>query len=615
MSNTLFTTNPESLYGLLKDAESGKLALPDFQRSWVWDEQRIIDLLASVSKSFPIGAIMTLKTGGVPFRPRKIEGAKDGTEKAESLILDGQQRITSLFQVAHRDKVVCTKTVKNKPTKRWFYVDIRKAVDPNVDRSDAIFTIPENKIHKSYYAERDLVLLTEESEFDELMFPINRIFDWDNWNTNFLLSKSHEEWKEIIVPFKEMFISHFINYDIPVISLGKNVEKAAVCTVFEKVNTGGKALDAFELLTAMYAAEDYNLRDDWIGNERKEGYKEKLEKIMKLGDNKDTILSEVKSTDFLQVISLFYTRNMHENAKIEGKKDKELPQITGKRQALLELPLDAYKEYKDKSFEGFEKAVKFILKLNIFSVKDIPYKTQLVPLAAILADIGSIFEHEEVQRKLKLWYWCGVFGELYGSSIDTRIGNDFVDMTKWLKGGDKIPKTIIDANFHTDRLDSMRTRTSAAYKGIHALLMNQGATDFISGQKFQHTLVFDEAVDIHHIFPEKWCKENKKESKEYNSIINRTPLSSRTNRILGGKAPSEYLNKIESEAKQPIDSATLNARLESHLINPELLREDNYKSFFKARKLALAKLIGDAMGKPIIEIETEDQSWGDEIDA
>ena len=610
MSNALFTTNPVSLDTLLKNAESGKLALPDFQRSWVWDEQRIIDLLASVSKSFPIGAIMTLKTGGIKFHPRNIEGAEDGTEEPDSLILDGQQRITSLFQVGRRNKVVCTtKANKNKIIQRWFYVDIRKAIDPNVDRSDAIFTIPEDKIHKSYYPDRILNLSTEELEFNELMFPINQIFDWDDWSTNFFEFKTIEEWKKVILPFKKNFIDSFTKYQVPVISLDKNIEKEAVCTVFEKVNTSGRVLDAFELVTAMYAANGHKLREDWVS------YEEKLADILKIKNNESTILSEVKSTDFLQVISLFYTRDLHEKAKKEGKKDTELPPITGKRQALLKLPLSAYKEYKDKCFEGFENAAKFIHTLNIFSAKDIPYKTQLIPLAAILADIGEDSKNEEVQKKLKRWYWCGVFGEHYSSSSDTQIGRDFLDIPKWLKDDTKIPKNIEDTTFNSNRLESMRSKASAAYKGINALLMNQGAKDFISGQEFKDTVFFNEAVDIHHIFPQKWCKKNGKVKQQYDSIINKTPLSSKTNGILGGKAPSEYLNKIEKDIKPPIKTPTLNASLKSHLINPELLRKNNYEKFLETRKEELAKLIGDAIGKSIIGTEIEVQDEGEEIDA
>src|SRR5271155_1863545 len=111
MAEAIFQTSPVSLQELLKSSQVGKIQLPDFQRSWVWDEDRIKSLIASISRAFPVGALMTLKTGGpVNFKARPIEGASDGIkpEHAEALLLDGQQRMTSMYQVALRDKVVRT---------------------------------------------------------------------------------------------------------------------------------------------------------------------------------------------------------------------------------------------------------------------------------------------------------------------------------------------------------------------------------------------------------------------------------------------------------------------------------------------------------------------------
>jgi len=175
MELTTFTTNPRSLEDLLKEAKNGKIQLPDFQRSWVWDEDRIIDLLASISRAFPIGAIMTLKTGGeVNFHPRPIQGVNEKTEYLpEELLLDGQQRLTSIYQVAMRGEVVETTTIKHKKIKRWFYVDIRAAIDPTIDKVDAIFSVPEDKKFK--VSERwptGLVLKTQADEFANLIFPI-----------------------------------------------------------------------------------------------------------------------------------------------------------------------------------------------------------------------------------------------------------------------------------------------------------------------------------------------------------------------------------------------------------------------------------------------------------
>src|SRR6187401_347089 len=127
MAGSTFQTNPIDLYKLLDECQRGIVQLPDFQRSWVWDEDRIKSLIASVSRAFPIGALMTLETGGeVDFKPRPIEGTPETAKNTEpaSLLLDGQQRMTSLYQVCLRAQVVDTITPKKKRVQRWFYVDI-----------------------------------------------------------------------------------------------------------------------------------------------------------------------------------------------------------------------------------------------------------------------------------------------------------------------------------------------------------------------------------------------------------------------------------------------------------------------------------------------------------
>ena len=163
-----------------------------------------------------------------------------------------------------------------------------------------------------------------------------------------------------------------------------------------------------------------------------------------------------------------------------------------------------------------------------------------------------------------------------------------------------MPTTIQEATFRPDRLKTMRMRLSAAYKGVNALLMNVGAIDWRSGQKFDHA-VFGEAVDIHHIFPKDWCVKHGKTPDVFDSIINKTPLGSRTNRIIGGVAPSEYLAKMEAGgAEAPgTDSAVLDALLRSHLIDPALLRMDAFEQFMQNRQTRLSRLIEDATGQKI----------------
>lgn len=596
-----FQTNPIKLEDLLKWSEKGEIKLPDFQRGWVWDEERIKSLLSSVSMAFPIGALMTLNTGGTAkFKHRKVEGTPTSADitEASALILDGQQRITSLYQSCLRQESVQTKTPRNKRVYRWFYIDMKNALDGKLDES--IVGVPEDRIVRTNFG-RDIVLdlSTPDKEYEQHMFRMNRVFDYMRWQGDFVRYwKFSKEATELATDFFDRVITNIATYSVPVITLGKETPLGAICLVFEKVNTGGKPLDTFELVTAMYAGHGFDLREDWLGTTDKPGRRKQLREF-------NRILHGVSSTDFLQVISLLHTNQLWRDAKARGAHD--LPTVTTTRQSLLELPLDGYKEHADSAQSGLEEAAKFLHALNIFRSNDLPYRTQLVPLAAILAALGSRAEDKPVRDKLAEWYWNGVFGELYGSATESRAANDMVGVIAWIEGG-KPPDTVTRALFRADRLDSLRTRRSAAYKGLNALLMTKRARDFRSGQRYVDTVFFGDRVDIHHIFPRHWCREHSVEAARFESIVNKTPLSWRTNRILAGDAPSRYLERLERGATQtqPIPTGDIDAHLESHLINPTLLRADDFDRFYVDRKLALCRLVEKAMKK--------DAFWGQETD-
>lgn len=622
MPGSTFQTNPIDLYKILDECQRGVVQLPDFQRSWVWDEDRIRSLIASISRAFPVGALMTLDTGGeVNFKPRPVEGAPPTAKTAtvHSLLLDGQQRMTSMYQVTLRGKVVETVTPKKKKVKRWFYIDIRKALDPLADREESIVGVPEDRVIKAEFGRgATLDLSSPEKEYAALMYPVVQVFEWDKWQDGFDEHWSGDANKDVrqeFRTFKRQVLENFKYYRVPVIALDKSTSKEAVCVVFEKVNTGGKALDAFELVTAMYAASGHELRKDWFGDGETPGRHRRLAEMLRPHDADSGIVAGVSNTDFLQAISLFHTRERRREAELSGKQGKDLPAVIGNRQSLLNLPLEAYKKYEKQVERGFEKAAKFLHLLHIYRIFDLPYQSQIVPLAAILADIGDDWEHTVIRDKLVQWYWNGVFGELYGSAVETRIARDFMEVPAWLKGGPE-PTTVSETIFRADRLKTMKMRLSAAYKGMNVLLMKEGAQDFRSGQKFDYTVFFGENVDIHHIFPKDWCKKQGIGPKVYDSIINKTPLSYRTNRIIGGAAPSEYLAKLEKGNKgtPAIDSTTLDGYLASHMIAPVLLRADKFYEFMDDRQKRLLALIEKATGKPAYTGPIQEEGENTEAD-
>src|SRR5205823_703329 len=151
----------------------------------------------------------------------------------------------------------------------------------------------------------------------------------------------------------------------------------------------------------------------------------------------------------------------------------------------------------------------------------------------------------------------------YGGSTETRFALDLQQVVEWVRGGPE-PSTVADAIFSPGRLRGMRTRNSAAYKGLAALLLRDGGLDFRTGQAVAEQLYFDEKLDIHHIFPQAWCRSRGIEPVRCDSVVNRTPLSARTNRIIGGSAPGTYLARVQQQ--EQIAAADLDRILLSHVI-------------------------------------------------
>ena len=174
----MFKTNPVSLKELLNHVDSGKIRLPDFQRGWVWDDDRIRGLLASVSRGFPVGAIMTLEAGGeIRLKSRMIEGAEEQPEvRPDSFLLDGQQRLTSLYQSLLHENAVETHDNRGRRIRRWYYIDMLAAMNPTIDREDAIVSVPEDRRETRNFG-REVVrdLSSREQEYEQHMMPTERV--------------------------------------------------------------------------------------------------------------------------------------------------------------------------------------------------------------------------------------------------------------------------------------------------------------------------------------------------------------------------------------------------------------------------------------------------------
>lgn len=584
---------------ILSDVNSGAIQLPEFQRDWTWDDNRIRGIIASLSQSYPMGAIMRLEYGNpsIKFKYRTIHGVdlKDPNKVPDFLVLDGQQRLTSIYQSIYSKNPVATKTDKGKKIDRYYYLSMQKCLDENEDRFDAVISVPADKKIKTNF-DRDVVLdlSDREKEIEQKLFPINIIFDSGDlvqWCFDYMQHYiGDKEATDLFKDFQSNVINIITSYKLPVITLNKTTPREAVCKVFENVNTGGVPLTVFELVTAIYATYDFDLRKDWQDCKKD---------ICCEGQTLRTdIFDGIDETTFLTTVCLY--------TSYDNKKNGLSGTVSCKKKDVLNLSYDSYIKNTNAVLSGFRIAREFLLKYQyVFRQRDLPYSTQLIPLAAICATLGKTKCNEpNTTAILSKWYWCGILGEMYGGANETRYANDIEDVVDEVFGRVNPSRTINSAFFSSTRLLTLQTRLSAAYKGIMALLYKEKCRDFMNDITIDMVNSSIVSPDIHHIFPEAYCEKTGIKREKYNSIVNKTPILPETNRSIGGNAPSYYIESILKKVKG-LDESELKSRIESHCINYEYLAKDDFDSYFVERAKKLLKLIENAMGKNVSDKSSE----------
>ena len=558
------------LVDLVKKINNGELQIPDFQRGWVWSDEQIKSLIESVVRNFPINSIMILECDATStkFSYKPIQGVSTSAAP-RYLVLDGQQRLTSLYCSLFSDKPVELPDGK----KRFYYIDMAKAVESvknSVNVKDMIISMPADKKTNT------LDLSTPEKEFAANMFPLNKIFDAGEWILEYEGDLSKAELKE----FNKLIASECSRYKVVYIELEKATPISIVCKIFEKVNTGGTALTVFELLTAILAAyvdstgKRINLPEDW--------------KEIQATFSQSAVLKEVSATDFVTALTLLVTY--------------QRGRATCKRDDILNLAGADYLKYKASIVAGFVKAAQFLDGESIRAKKYLPYTTQLIPLAAIFANMQCA-KLKADWNKIRQWYWCGVFGESYRAAQETRYGRDITEVTAWLNGGD-VPKIISETQMSAVRLMALKTRTAAAYKGIISIIFRHGAKDFLANNSMSSSAAFAESIDIHHIFPQKYCERLGIKKEKYDSIANKTPILSDTNKIIHDNAPSKYLDDIQS--KMTCSSEDVDDFLKSHFADAKLCRADNFDAFIVERAKKILDEIEKLTGRKISDRDSQD---------
>lgn len=576
-----FTTPSYSLKDLFSRAGRGELQLPDFQREYLWGVDRVRTLVTSVLRGYPVGSFLALDTRNTEqrFKPRPLEGVVVEGVAPGLLLLDGQQRLTSLYQAFKNDGEVHTVDYLGRPIRRRFMVDVRVAVSADPMPVEALFAVDEQGQVRSHFGPVvDGALNSREAYINNGVIPVSMLL-WTEGNdllVDMAASTEDEQLRDAVKHFVNQVMRGLPAYDVPVIRVDRETTQAGVGQIFAFANSAGVQMDVFELLTAVFASEDpsFVLAENWRDTEHKL--------------REHPVLDSVGRVEFLRALSLLLTSRRGS--------------ARGHRGDILDISLEQYRAHAGEMLVGFLAAARFLEERRVVYADQVPYPAQLIPLAVILvrlAEDSGALEREGAADRLNRWFWCGVFGELYGAHAPTiRIGLDVTEVTPWVRGDtDELPRTVAEARFFESRLRTAGP-DSGIYRGLYSLLMARGARDWRTAELFTAETVEQLQPRFRQVFPTEYLAVTgalEKDPQLVDSVLNRTPMGRRTDVVIERNEPKRYLPRLQS--KSLLEDDEFDAMLDGHEMDPELLLASDWEGFVADRRERFVGIIEYAMDR------------------
>ena len=516
-------TNPRALKDLLAETHNRTMVLPDFQRDFVWEPGATQELIVSIANNYPAGSILRVRDPKGVFAAREFEGAPAlNGAKYTFLVLDGQQRLTSLYQAFYG------------VGEHLYFLDLHKLID-GADFEEAIFH--SRAATKWAKAREDFKL-----QAAELLLPLSVLkggaggfSQWSRKVARLLPDQDRIKLEDALDGIEQKWINVIDDYHFPVVTLSEATQPDALCTIFETLNRTGVKLSVFELLTARFWPKNINLRDLWNNALLTHPIIQEF---------------EVDPYYILQAISLA---------------SRKAPSC--KRGDVLNLAASDIEAWWTLVVDGLGLGLSILRDdCKVMLPKWLPYQTMLPTLAAVMARGGNPKSAEAgAQRgKAKRWFWCAVFGQAYESSPNSQAAKDVAEVLTWFAGG-KAPESVLGIRFDPKTLRDITPRQRAVYRGVICLILGSGtgARDFHTQAVITGSLMNEESIDDHHVFPDNYLssKLGITLSRSRDCVLNRTLIDRTTNQMISNRAPSDYLAEIRNTPGFPFDAV-----LESHCL-------------------------------------------------
>ncbi|MGV8088103.1 MAG: GmrSD restriction endonuclease domain-containing protein [Methanomicrobiales archaeon] len=573
---------------IIRNCYKGMWVLPRFQRYFSWKNDDIQSFLDAIFHNHYVGSFLIWNVGkDTELDTQSIKGLKQtpGTNP-HSIILDGQQRITSLIYSIflprfdgfdHPEKWDTTAIAKEHPV--YYYFNFKEFFK-NPKSSDIIFSF-------SKKLEKDLC-------FEYSLFPLYELNNISEWTFEFeeYLRSTSSDYKKAhavrnIIEKKLNFI--WEKFEIPYVILDSSMQLDQVTDIFLGVNTKGVPLGLFDILIAKFYKNNIDFKALW---------EKTLVKYPNIKRYNEVYSKENKfSIYILQAISLYHDDNnsakradiLNIYSNLFEKSNLNFLDEWNQFASLVNDAIDRLENLKESGF-------------GVRSARDIPYAPTIPIIAALLKVIENRENKFQNNKKLAQWYWSSIFTVAYSSAVESQLSSDYKAMREWFNDDKKIPKSVGKLMKEIENIDfsSISSESNVIYRGAMSLIALAGAKDFDTGL----TLEISRKNDKDHIFP----KSNPSFSTHpgINSVLNMTWNSAPTNqKIKRAKSPSVYIQEFISE-KYGGDESNFYKILESHLVNKkafEYLKNDNFNGFLNEREKILKQKI-----KEILEISTSDVS-------
>ena len=510
---------------LIDEIQKGIIKIPKFQRDFVWSIDKTAELLDSILKGYPIGTFIFWRTNE-RINDIKNVGNLDipdtPEDKQVEYVLDGQQRITSLFAANQRAQI--QKTGEKKVTD---YGDIVVNLDTHLGEND------------------DQIITAEPT--GEKSIPLFDVLNFSFSKAKELEAQFSEDDLEII----NNYFTAFQTYEFSTVILRKEDIDSAI-EVFTRINTGGQTLTLFEIMSAKTYDEGqkFDMQAKW------ERFIKELEGIKYEG---------VSSAVVLNLLSLILSRT------------KEC-----KRKTILALDKQAIINNWDKAISALKESIDYFRTVYRIPVSQLlPYDSLLVPFAYFFF-LHKETPQSDQRKYLEEFFWRMSLSYRYSSTTESRLAQDIKRIDLILKN--QRPdysdiKVYLDSS--QSLIDTNFSAGNSFCKAVLCLLAYQEPKDFQSNGKVildNSWLQIATSKNYHHFFPKKYLEN--KEIINGNSLVNITFVSDRLNkRTIRARAPSSYIGDFKDE------NSEINKALNSHFIDLDGfgIESDDYDMFLRAR--------------------------------